>query len=456
VVADGAIRSGKTQSAGRLFLETAVAQPAVYLVARSTYRSLKDSTQQAMLFGDGALPPLIPPEVIDRYSVTDEVVKLRTGAEILFRSLEEGQVSKLLNLTLAGIFVDQLEELDGGDAGERVFDTLLGRLSDPRGPRKLLAVMNPAGLTSWQYRRLVDEATRDADVRRVHFTLRDNASNLLADYVAKMEATRLTRSAWYRSFILGEWGSFEGQAYEEFEDAVHVVEPFQIPATWEVFASLDHGASNPTAHHMWAADHDGNLVVFREYYRPGLVSAHAPAILADHGGRDVVCWSDPSVWANHGHTNKWGEPASIATEYYEHGLHLVRANNDRAAGYMRVLELLHIDPARVPPPWASVRDGVEGAPRLYVFRTCRQLVAQLKSAPVAVDGVNAGECVDPKWESERGHAHASLRYGAMSRPGPAPKPVEEPADWVAFRKRELLVRHERRAERDYERGRFVW
>jgi hypothetical protein len=36
--------------------------------------------------------------------------------------LEEGQVSKILNLSLAGVLVDQIEELDPGDAGERVFD----------------------------------------------------------------------------------------------------------------------------------------------------------------------------------------------------------------------------------------------------------------------------------------------------------------------------------------------
>jgi hypothetical protein len=43
-------------------------------------------------------------------------------------------VSKILNLSPAGVLVDQIEELDPGDAGERVFDTLLGRLSDPRAP----------------------------------------------------------------------------------------------------------------------------------------------------------------------------------------------------------------------------------------------------------------------------------------------------------------------------------
>ena len=302
----------------------------------------------------------------------------------------------MLNLTLGGVIVDQLEELDGGVAGERVFDTLLGRLSDPRGTRKLLAVMNPAGLTSWQYRRLVHEATRDRDVRRVHFTLRDNASN-------------------------------------------------------------------PTAHHMWASDYDGNVVVTGEYYRSRLVSSHAPEILARQGDRGVICWSDPSVWTNHGHANRWGELASIATEYSERGVALTRANNDRAAGYMRVLELLHVDPARVTPSWASVRDGVEGAPWLYVFRSCRQLIAQLKSAPVAVDGVNVGECVDPRWESEHGHAHASLRYGAMSRPTPSPKPVDEPDDWRSLRMAEMLRiasfeqrrERERDFERDCSRGRFV-
>jgi hypothetical protein len=143
VVLDGAIRSGKTQAAARILLEWAVEQPATYLVARSTYRSLKDSTEKALLFGDGGLPPLIPPELVAQYRASDELVRLRSGAEILFRSLEEGQVSKILNLSLAGVLVDQIEELDPGDPGERVFDTLLGRLSDPRGPRKLLAVANP-------------------------------------------------------------------------------------------------------------------------------------------------------------------------------------------------------------------------------------------------------------------------------------------------------------------------
>jgi hypothetical protein len=83
-----------------------------------------------------------------------------------------------------------------------------------------------------------------------------------------------------------------------------------------------------------------------------------------------------------------------------------------------LLELLHVEPGRIPPPWAQVRERAGGAPRLYVFSSCTEIVRQLKSAPVAADGQDAGEAVDKKWESEHGHAVASLRYGAMSQTGP--------------------------------------
>jgi hypothetical protein len=127
------------------------------------------------------------------------------------------------------------------------------------------------------------------------------------------------------------------------------------------------------------------------------------------------------------------------------------ANNDRPAGYARLLELLHMEPGRIPPRWAQPPEGVGGAPRLYVFRTCRRTIEQLKSAPVAVDGVVAGEAVDPKWESAHGHAHAALRYGAMSRPSSSTPPPEEEDPRTALLRRNL----ERLESGDARRGRFV-
>jgi PBSX family phage terminase large subunit len=453
VVLDGSIRSGKTQGAGRLLVEMAIERPAVYLVGRATYRSLRDSTMKAILYGDGSLPPLIPSEVVEQVRLSDELVRLRNGAEILFRSLEEAQLSKILNLSLGGVLVDQIEELDGGQAGERVFDTLLGRLSDPRGARKLLAVANPAGLTSWQYRRLIDEQTRDEGVRRVHFTLRDNAANLPADYVAAMEATKRSRPAWYASFIEGRWGAFEGAAYAEFEERLHVVDAFPVPGHWRRLESMDHGAASPTAWLAWAADEDGNLLVIGEHYAANmLVSQHAREVLRrregwhPEGARDPAVYADPSTGAKIG-LAKWGEPASVKSEYREHGIYRIGANNDRAAGYARLLELLHVVPGRLAPAWASVQESAGGSPRLFVFRSCANVVAQLQSAPVAAEGQGAGIMVDPSWESEHGHAHAALRYGAMSWPKPSEKPEEWTEDPRLREQRRLLEEYEKRSRR---------
>ena len=73
----------------------------------------------AMLHGDGALPPLIPPDAVETYRASDELVRLRNGSEIIFRSLDEP--GKLLNLSLGGVFVDQIEELDeGAEEGSEV------------------------------------------------------------------------------------------------------------------------------------------------------------------------------------------------------------------------------------------------------------------------------------------------------------------------------------------------
>ena len=53
IVLDGAFRSSKTQAGARVLVEWAIRYPSTYLVARATYRSLKDSTQAALLRGDG-------------------------------------------------------------------------------------------------------------------------------------------------------------------------------------------------------------------------------------------------------------------------------------------------------------------------------------------------------------------------------------------------------------------
>jgi len=451
VLADGAIRSGKTAAAARLLLETAVEHPSVYLVSRMSYRELEDSTKRAFLTGDSTTAPLIPPELIAEYRATDNLVRLHSGSTILFRSLD--QPAKLLGLSLGAALVDQAEELDGGSDGEYVLDTILGRLNAP-GPRKVLLICNPAGLTHWIFRRCVSERTRESGVARVHFRLVDNAANLPPDFVRSMLGTATTNPVFFKTYVEGTWGSFSGMAYTEFDQSVHVVEPFPLPDHWLRFESMDHGAASPTAWLAFAVDEDGNCVVFDEHYEAGrLVSEHAAEVKRrraagwqrrENGQLQAHhCFADPSIGASHGLQTQWGRPASVLTEYREHGVDWLRfANNDRVAGYSRLLELIHVVPQRIAPRWAQVPAHAGGSQRLFIFRNCVHVIEQLKSAPVASEGPDAGKAVDAKWEGEHGHAHAALRYGAMSRPAPSAEPVQDD-DYRSYRMRQLIEAHEK-------------
>jgi hypothetical protein len=143
-----------------------------------------------------------------------------------------------------------------------------------------------------------------------------------------------------------------------------------------------------------------------------------------------------------------GDPLSLADEYRLYGILPMRANHDRAAGYARLLELLHPDDERPFPSWHP-RRGEKGSPRLFVFPSCKHLISQFKSAPIAEDGRDAGEAYDAKWANAHGHALDSARYFAMTRPSPSqepPRPLDDPrAEYL----RQRLLRRRKPRELTY-------
>lgn len=78
----------------------------------------------------------------------------------------------------------------------------------------------------------------------------------------------------------GKWVAAEGQVYEGFDAAVHVIDPFEIPSSWSRYWAVDFGFTHPFVWQEWAADGDGRLYLLREIYMTGqLVEDHAARIL---------------------------------------------------------------------------------------------------------------------------------------------------------------------------------
>jgi hypothetical protein len=260
----------------------------------------------------------------------------------------------------------------------------------------------------------------------------ENLANLSRTYrtiINRYEGTNLGRQELHAELLENE-----GLAYR-FSERLHVLPAGQVEISqdWDRFEHMDYGLSAATAWYAVAVDHDGNLIIFDGHYEGGLPSVTAPQILekraasweAVRNGKRIPnqCLADPAVFAP-GKQTKWGREPAVSDEFAEHGIHLTAASNDRVLGFVRISELLNAPETRLFPDWHP-RAGEPGAPQLYILDVpgTLELREQLQDAPLEEDGKpHPGEAVDRDWERSKGHAHASLRYGSVSKPKPSKRP----------------------------------
>lgn len=423
VLYDGSIRAGKTQACCRKVVEWAWRYGGRYVVARKTYPELIDSTMAVMMRGEGAMPAALPPQLIQQYKASERTVTLLNGAEILFRNLESAEEgrAKLRNLSLNGMFIDQVEELDGEDWAE-LYEELLGRLSDPRGPGKMVLAANPGPTDHWVYRRFIDpeNAGRYPQTRYVHCTLYDNRENLDERYFQSRIRTEKQNPEYYKRMVLGEWGSFGSKRFKMWDRTKHVCDPFKIPGWWEVLEGIDFGYSHPFVTLWVAIDEMERYVVFGEHWekeRPA--SYHARKILSLREQMNVspsVTWADPSIFAGR---NGMSSPAY---ELMDYGVYPSPADNDRLGGWNRIEEML--------------LNEIDGVPQLRVFSTCKHLIKEIPNLRFKENSDDV--------EKRNDHASDALRYVVMSRP-PVPRQPDEQAEGDSDRRSLYAARQYQKA-----------
>lgn len=180
---------------------------------------------------------------------------------------------KIMSAEYDLVFVDEATELTVGDweaIGTRLRN---GQLSW----QQQMGACNPAHPTHWIKQRCDQGQARMLISRHV-----DNPAYMNADgtpteagraYFEKLDGLTGVRKLRLRD---GVWAAAEGLIYEEFDDAVHLVDPFTIPPTWTRWITVDFGFTNPFVMQWWAEDGDGRLFLYREiYHTRRLVEDHA-------------------------------------------------------------------------------------------------------------------------------------------------------------------------------------
>jgi len=244
----------------------------------------------------------------------------------------------------------------------------------------------------------------------------ENAENLPGDYYQKL--IRDNSHDWVSRFVLGSSNVFEKQIWKEWNDEVHLIDPVRRLPTWINIVALDHGITGQTACVWMAVDHSGNLIFYRDYRKSNLsVQFHAEEILSLTGSEKVDEWkADPMIWQVRGARKGTKTPYTIWDEYAEYGIEWTKADNDLAAGISRVATFLNPDPERPFPAWHP-KAGQGGSPRLFVFRTCKEIKTYVPQWRYKADSERPSEAGKDTPDS--------FRYAVMSREAPEINPGAE-------------------------------
>jgi hypothetical protein len=238
---EGAIRSGKSYISVLDFVQLAAQYPGInLLISRWSEGDL-----------DAQLKPLWR-DLAQQFGLVtqwhadeqyDEVVGL--GSRVYLRGLKASEstsrYAKFRGLTLAGILVDQAEEIP-----HDVYQELKGRLSQPGYPHQLIITPNPPSEGHWIAGEFPEDNSK-ANHTYIRFRLRDNAINLGDDTVEAIEAAYPPGTAQHRRLIEGRRGlAAHGEPCYRgyFDRAVHV-QSVQMDPQVPLLESWDWGHAFP-------------------------------------------------------------------------------------------------------------------------------------------------------------------------------------------------------------------
>lgn len=290
-----------------------------------------------------------------------------------------------------------------------IFKACLRGVSD--APRRMLLTCNPGGVGhAWVKRLFVDRryraGERGEDYCFIPAKVYDNEVLMRSDpdYAAQLESLPLRlRQAW----LEGRWDVFEGQFFPEFEEAVHVCTPGEIPGAVRQFVAFDYGFDMLAALLM-AVDRQGKMYVRRECMREGLTLSEAGAAVAAlaAGEHAEYAVASPDLWNRRQDSGRSGFEIMQAVR----GMPPMVAADDRRV-----------------PGWRVLRDrlgGREHGVGLRISRDCGELIRDMQGLL----------CDRDRPEDAAGEPHAlthgpeALRYAVMSRCGVP----EETADCNRF------------------------
>lgn len=323
IIADGAIRSGKTVSMSLSYVLWAMESfdGQNFGMCGKTIGSFRRNVLfwlKLMLVSRG-------------YRVTDQradnLIVVQKGEVMnyfyIFGGKDERSQDLIQGITLAGCFFDEVALMP-----QSFVNQATGRCSVDGS--KYWFNCNPDGPFHWFKTEWIDKQ-EDKNILYLHFTMDDNLS--LSERV-KERYRKMYSGIFFKRYILGLWVVAEGVIYSMFDTAKHIKE-IVSDQKGEYYISIDYGTQNATVFLLWLKTKEGSYCI-KEYYYSGRDKGvqKTDSEFADdlegftHGYKIRRVIVDPSA-------------ASFIAELKKRGFNIKKAKNDVLDGIRYTASLLN-------------------------------------------------------------------------------------------------------------------
>lgn len=325
IIADGAIRSGKTISMCLSYVIWAMStfSNQSFGMAGKTIGSFRRNVLfwlKLMLLSRGY-----------RYKDhrADNLLEVSqkgiTNYFYIFGGKDERSQDLIQGITLAGMFFDEVALMP-----ESFVNQATGRCSVDGS--KFWFNCNPDGPYHWFKLNWIDKI-KEKNLIYLHFTMEDNLS--LSEKI-KERYRNMYSGVFYKRYILGLWTVAEGVIYDMFDKAKHCYDKIIDFILGENYISIDYGTQNATVFLLWQKGKDGIWYCTKEFY---------------YSGRDTKKQKTDKEFAEE--LDKFSKgihvkavivdpsAASFIAEIKKHGYFIKKANNDVIDGIRFVGSLLN-------------------------------------------------------------------------------------------------------------------
>lgn len=264
IIADGAVRSGKTSILTWAFVDWAMRcfNGQRFGICGKTVTSAFQNIVQPFMSMTYAQ---------ERYQIkfrrSDKIIEIKRGNAVnwfeVFGGKDESSYQLIQGRTLAGVLLDEVVLMP-----ESFVNQALARCSVPDA--KLWFSCNPDNPGHWFYNKWILDRERH-NALYLHFTMHDNPS-LTKETLDRYES--MYDGVFYQRYVLGEWVAADGLVYPMFSVADHVIDeiPWQAVQHGRWYVSIDYGTVNPCAMELWTIYNGAAYLVQESYYdsrKPG-------------------------------------------------------------------------------------------------------------------------------------------------------------------------------------------